>query len=60
MTVSGGKYVTDDVYVEIIGGGREGTSAQVEWRVRRALSLVSKIGSQGDAQLSVRWRKDYN
>ncbi len=60
MTVSGGKYVTDDVYVEIIGGGREGPSAQVEWRVRRALSLVSKIGSQGDAQLSVRWRKDYN
>jgi translocation and assembly module TamB len=52
--------VTDDVYVEIIGGGREGPSAQVEWRVRRALSLVSKIGSQGDAQLSVRWRKDYN
>ena len=60
MTVSGGKYVTDDVYVEIIGGGREGPSAQVEWRVRRALSLVSKIGSQGDAQLSVRWRRDYN
>jgi translocation and assembly module TamB len=59
MTVSGGKYVTDDVYVEIIGGGREGPSAQVEWRVRRALSLVSKIGSQGDTQLSVRWRKDY-
>jgi translocation and assembly module TamB len=60
MTVAGGKYVTDDVYVEIIGGGREGPSAQVEWRVRRTLSLVSKIGSQGDAQLSVRWRKDYN
>lgn len=59
MTVSGGKYVTDDVYVEIIGGGREGPSAQVEWRVRRALSLVSKIASQGDTQLSVRWRKDY-
>lgn len=60
MTVAGGKYVTDDVYVEVIGGGREGSSAQVEWRIRRALSLVSKLGSQGDAQLSVRWRKDYN
>ena len=59
MTVSGGKYVTDDVYLEIIGGGREGPAAQVEWRVRKALSLVSRIGSQGDTQLSVRWRKDY-
>ncbi|HJV40757.1 translocation/assembly module TamB domain-containing protein [Caulobacter sp.] len=59
MTVSGGKYVTDDVYLEIIGGGREGPAAQVEWRVRRTLSLVSRIGGQNDAKLSVRWRKDY-
>ena len=59
MTVAGGKYVTDDVYLEIIGGGREGPAAQVEWRVRRALSLVSRIGSAGDTKLSVRWRKDY-
>ncbi|ALL15255.1 translocation/assembly module TamB domain-containing protein [Caulobacter henricii] len=59
VTVAGGKYVTDDVYLEIIGGGREGPAAQVEWRIRRTLSLVSKIGGQGDAKLSVRWRKDY-
>ncbi len=59
MTVAGGKYVTDDVYVEIIGGGREGPAAQVEWRIRRTLSLVSRVGSQNDAKLSVRWRKDY-
>ena len=32
-TIAGGKYVTDDVYLEIIGGGREGPAAQVEWRV---------------------------
>jgi len=59
MTVSGGKYVTDDVYVEIIGGGREGPAAQVEWRIRRALSLVSRLGGDGDAKLSVKWRKNY-
>lgn len=59
MTVSGGKYLTDDVYLEIIGGGREGPAAQVEWRIRRTLSLVSRIGGQNDAKLSVRWRKDY-
>ena len=59
MTVAGGKYVTDDVYLEIIGGGREGPEAQVEWRIRRTLSLVSRIGGQNDAKLSVRWRKDY-
>jgi translocation and assembly module TamB len=59
MTVAGGKYLTDDVYLELIGGGREGAAAQVEWRVRRNVSIVSRIAGQGDAKLSVRWRRDY-
>ncbi len=59
MTVAGGKYLTDDVYLEIIGGGREGTAVQVEWRVRRNFSVVSRVAGQGDARLSIRWRRDY-
>lgn len=59
VTVSGGKYLTDNVYLEITGGGREGPSAQVEWRVRPNLAIISRITGQGDARLSVRWRKDY-
>lgn len=70
VTVSGGKYLTDKVYLELTGGGREGPSAQVEWRVRRNLSIISQVGGQiigtGASQtvtqggkLSVRWRKDY-
>lgn len=58
FTVSGGKYITDDVYLELTGGGREGPSAQVEWRVRRNLSIISRLGGDGDTRLSVRWRKD--
>ncbi|MFN3522394.1 MAG: translocation/assembly module TamB domain-containing protein [Phenylobacterium sp.] len=59
VSVSGGKYLTDDVYLELTGGGRDGASAQVEWRVRDNLSIVSRLGGQGDAKLSIRWRKDY-
>ena len=58
-TVSGGKYLTSDVYLELTGGGRTGPTAQVEWRVRRNLSLVSTVGTQGDARLSVRFRHNY-
>ncbi len=58
MTVAGGKYLTDDVYLEIIGGSREGPAAQVEWRVRRNLSIISRLAGE-DSRLSVRWRKDY-
>ena len=59
LTVAGGKYLTDDVYLEIIGGGREGPAVQVEWRVRRSLAIVSRIAGQGGTRLSVRWRRDY-
>lgn len=59
VSVSGGKYVTENVYLELTGGGRDGGSAQVEWRVRKNLSIVSRIGAQGDGRLAVRWRRDY-
>jgi len=60
VAVSGGKYVTDNVYLELTGGGREGPSGSVEWRIRRDLSLVSRIaGSGGDSQVEVRWRRDF-
>jgi translocation and assembly module TamB len=59
VTVSGGKYLTDDVYLELTGGGREGPAAQVEWRVHRSLSIISRIAGQGDGRLAIRWRRDY-
>ena len=59
VTVSGGRYVTDNVYIELTGGGRDGPAAQVEWRARRGLSIISRLRSQGDASISIRWRRDY-
>lgn len=59
VTVSGGKYLTDNIYLEVTGGGREGASAQVEWRIRRNLAVLSRITDQGNNRLAVRWRKDY-
>jgi len=59
VTVSGGKYLTRDVYLELTGGGREGPSAQVEWRVRRNLAITSRLGGIDTGRLAVRWRRDY-
>ena len=58
-TISGGKYLRDNVYLELTEGGRTGPSAQVEWRIKRELSIVSKVAGQGEGNLSVRWRRDY-
>jgi translocation and assembly module TamB len=59
MSISGGKYLTDNVYLELTGGGRDGGAAQVEWRVKRNLSILSRVGGQGAGRLAVRWRRDY-
>jgi translocation and assembly module TamB len=66
-TISGGKYVTKDIYLELTGGGRNGSAAQVEWRIRPNLSLVSRYGAaldtrytgDTDASLSIRFRRDF-
>ncbi len=57
-TIAGGKYLTDKVYLELTGGSREGPGAQVEWRIGKHISVVSHVTSQGEQQISVRWRQD--
>jgi len=58
--VSGGKYVTNNVYIEVAGGAN-GPGGAVEWRVRKDVSLISRVagGPGGDSQIEVRWRKDF-
>ncbi len=58
MTVAGGKYIGDNVYLEIVGGGRQGPTAEVDWRIKRGLSILSQIGGQIGAKLSIRWSHD--
>src|SRR5690606_25104486 len=57
MTVAGGKYLTDDVYFEVIGGGEGGAAVQVEWQARRNIAVTSRVDGQGEASLAVRWRR---
>lgn len=56
VTVAGGKYISENVYLEIIGGGRTGAAVQVEYQINRRLSLVSRLG--GDTRVSVRYRRE--
>ena len=42
LTVAGGRYLTDDIYFEIIGGGEGGGAARVEWQGRRNIAVESR------------------
>lgn len=57
ITIAGGKYLTDDIYLEIIGGGRDGAAIQIEWQPRQNVAVVSRVSGDGNAALSVRWRQ---
>ena len=59
VTVSGGKYIGNKVYLELTGGGRQGPSAQVEVKATRTFSVISQLGGEQGAKLAVRWRVDY-
>jgi translocation and assembly module TamB len=58
VTVAGGRYITDDVYLEVIGGGQNGAAVKVEWQPRRNVAIASQFGGQGQTSLSIRWRHE--
>lgn len=58
-SVSGGKYVARNVYVEVTGGAEGEPAAQVEWEPKNNLSLVSRFSGTQTSRFSVRWKKDY-
>lgn len=58
VTVAGGRYITDNVYLEVIGGGESGAAVKVEWQPRRNIAVSSQFGGQGDTSLSIRWRHE--
>jgi len=58
-TVSAGKYIADDVYVQLGAGGSGGVGAEVEWEPAKELSIISSAQGNGDTKIAVRWKKDY-
>jgi translocation and assembly module TamB len=58
-TVQAGKYLADNVYVQLGAGGVGGAGAEVEWEPRPGLSITSGAQANGDSRIGVRWKKDY-
>jgi len=58
-SLAAGKYLTDDIYVEIVTDARGFTATQLEVALTRALSLLTSTGSFGGSNASLRYSKDY-
>lgn len=57
-SLAAGKYLTSNVYVEIVTDTKGFTATQLEVALSRALSVLSQVGNQGTA-VSLRYSKDY-
>jgi translocation and assembly module TamB len=56
--VSGGVYLTRDVYVELGRSGLGEARSTVEWTVRPRLVLITSFLGNGDQRVSLRWRRE--
>jgi len=57
--LAAGKYLTDDIYVEIVTDARGFTATQLEIALTRALSLLTSTGSFGGSNVNLKYSRDY-
>ena len=59
--VSGGRYITDDVYLEIASAsGGAAPTTRIEWALTQRFSLESELSASGQAGIAISWRRDYD
>jgi translocation and assembly module TamB len=57
--LAAGKYLTDDIYLEVVTDARGFTATQLEIALSRSLSVLSQAGGSGRTNVNVRYRKTY-
>ncbi len=58
-SLAAGKYLTDNIYVEIVSDARGFTATQLEIALTKALSLLTSTGSAGGSDARLKYSKDY-
>jgi translocation and assembly module TamB len=58
-SLAAGKYLTDDIYVEVITDARGFTATQLEISLTPALSVLSQAGGAVGTNVNVRYKKNY-
>ena len=58
-SLAAGKYITRNVYAEIVTDARGFTATQIEITLARGLSLLSQASNFGTSNLKLRYHKEY-
>ena len=57
--LAAGKYISKNIYLEVVTDARGFTATQLEITLSRALSVLSQAGGSNSTNVSVRYRKNY-
>lgn len=57
--LAAGKYISDDIYLEVVTDARGFTATQLEVALSRSLSILSQAGGSGSTNVNFRYRKTY-
>ncbi|UVO52047.1 translocation/assembly module TamB domain-containing protein [Sphingomonas sp. SUN019] len=58
-SLAAGKYLTDDIYIEIVTDARGFTATQLTIALTKALSVLTQAGSFGGSNAQLKYSKDY-
>jgi translocation and assembly module TamB len=57
--LAAGKYLTDDIYIEIVTDARGFTATQLTIALTKSLSILTQAGSFGGSNAQLKYSKDY-
>ena len=57
--LAAGKYLTRNIYIEIVTDARGFTATQLTIAITKSLSILTQVGTFGGSNASVRYSKDY-
>lgn len=58
-SLAAGKYLTDDIYIEIVTDARGFTATQLTVALTKAISVLSQAGSFGGSNVQLRYSRDF-
>jgi translocation and assembly module TamB len=58
-SLAAGKYISNNIYLEVVTDARGFTATQLEVTLSRVLSVLSQAGGSNSTSINVRYRKNY-
>ena len=59
-SITAGKYIAEDVFLNLEGNGSGVPGLSVEWTPLSNLSIEAKLGTQNDSHLDIQWIKEFD